>query len=1475
MHLSITKPPCRGRQQFPPLFTFLSCPSFRSCHPSKLAAHCLLLHLALTHTCNLPSPFLVGPPSLRRPNFDTHYATVSPFLGYVFSAMRPRNTPPPDHKSSAIRTQIEGITPHFKDLYLKYIPFPAILTHGRHRALATRSSSPSSCLQAFPLSVLPIALLSATYKSNGGTKATRPRTGNDTSVSTGAARAAARWFARRLASAVTRHSPQIARPCPSLSGSTPFINILCKASAPISGYTVSVSHVRYIDYRLFIHSLPFPPLRRSLSRHSPDDMVAGTKAGKRHTASRCRPGSRYQGTVWLELPFPTCSRPHQAPSAIMSAPFTPADFIDDHAQDSEEEEDQDDFDSQQEDDEDSHEAMARALDRRDFPDLHRIIHQFETTGMIPPPTPEGGSVWGSRSPSPLALAPPAAETFAPEHTPLVGSRVGTPLFLPGSPMSETPPAEDMVPDALPPQPHVSPAPSSQSSPVQAMLVDHIHREHLSHKERLRKKALSFLDIDAEDDEDGDRYDSNDSEGDEQQDFLDDRERISPPRLPSVFANCKTLEPEALENEAIAQHYIDKARSLQPARRSGTPLLGDADDKHRLRAVPPTPADILDHPLYMFSVPRKTELVFIDYIVKYPGIQHGMQSAFTRAIGSGAVCMETTNLKLLFKALKRYPHFVRNRTQPQKIDTLDSWFHVVLATPPIEHIDQAERLKPGEKPQKRILGLPPSTKKPLPLPQRLFDPAQFHHQYPDKKLKTAKKPENQLLFSYRKLVFRSDGLEHLSWNGDSRFFSPVEITPSEHDLKLFVAANSRNNILVQAPENSVHRNIPPPVVKRLWPDIRQRPYLGTRCALQEGDSVVVVSGEYQGRLGQIARIVDKKRTLRGTGKGGADEEVVVRYAAVQRNAATPITYQTIHSDTMFIVPINQLALQALALVRSIIPEDRVKVVNGAEARGMSARVLNISEDGLVELEPLEGSDKQVHGHMRYLPPDFEGVHLHIRYMQRDFRPGDVVNVVRGLYEGSVGFIIAVMFGGLVEILPVGFTFRDLGLVDLVTYLCDADCLRVAVDKTTSDGKIKYHYLTQDVSFSVPTTDIQFLHIDQWYPSASSNAPKTGDRLWSVEWENTERQASREFLHRSVMLVHHKKFKGYCGTVMGYTHRNPAEEPEYIVQLEARLTQVVVKMNHMQDRDTRRPLRDDDCEQEPITQTQSVPENRVVDDPVAEDPVWGTGGALIVPDIGDDNGVWLTRAELVNKRIDVEIVRVKHSKFPKLINASSTRHEGRTGYLIPLSEAAKENTLHALKPLRMTPSRKCISEEKGRVILIGPDVHGSWDRVGQYAEVMPGQSDHPKVVQVRFVKSDSDAVSPTGLRSSVIFKCMVIAIKAATKASHNGDHRKLFALLVPLVPASPADERERAVRNARVCAARAATLSDSTDTAKNLQYKRLAAAYTELYGFFFAYEDNGINYTQEIWAYIRQQRGEGCERDNRARVGPADALLDTAA
>ncbi|KAF8147187.1 hypothetical protein K438DRAFT_1780270 [Mycena galopus ATCC 62051] len=1033
----------------------------------------------------------------------------------------------------------------------------------------------------------------------------------------------------------------------------------------------------------------------------------------------------------------------------MSSSFTAADFIADYADEGQEEDEE--SNSQGEGDEDSHEAMARALDRRDFKDMDRVIHHFEITGMIPPPTPSGSSVhsWSSRSPSPFALAAPADEP-----PPLLGSRTPTPLFLPGSPMSGSPPAEDIVPDAVPPQLQKFTRPRSESA-APSPPPKRQRTKHPSRKEQIRKKALSFLDIDADDDDEDfeeNRDNGDDSEGGEDLDFVDDHEPISAPR---IFANAKTLEEEALENEAIAQHYIDKARGLQPARRDATPLLGDDDDKHRPRA-------------------------------------HAVQSAFTRAIGSGAVCVETTDLKLLFKALKQYPHFVRNRTKPVKIDTLDSWFHVVFTTSPVEHIghwrrlarpigtlskgdlvfvqdgaialgvprihridtDQAEGLKHGEKRPPRTLGLPPSAIKPPSLPQRLFNHAEFRRQYPDRKLQTAKEPEEQYMFSWHQLQFRSDGLEDLSWKGDSSFFSAAEVTPSETDLKWFIAANDSNHVIK---------------TKGVWPDMRIRRIWAPHVPFKK----------YRGRIGQIAQIEEKKRTLRGTGKGGADEEVLVRYAAVQKDAATPITLTTIEDDSTFIVPAADLALQALAVVRSLIPGDRVKVVNGQEARGMSARVLGIAPDGMVELQLVEGSEQpRQHWQTRSRALDItqdgrDGMdpsvpveqrrHLHIRYLQRDFHVGDVVNVVRGPTKGSIGFILGVTVGGFVEFLP-----------------CDADRLKVAADKTTSDGRIKYHYVAQDVSFSVPTADIQFLHVDQWHPPASSNVPTTGDRLWSVELDDADWQARREFLHRAVMLVNDKKFKGYCGIIVGYIQRNPAEKPQYLIQLEARLTQVAVKLEDMRDRDTKRPLRDDDQEEESFPQRQSAPP--VPEDPVVEDAVWGTGGALIVPDIesfltqshvGEDNGVWLTRAEFVNKRIDVKIVGVKKSQFPKLINAKGIQYEAHTGYLAPLSEAIKENTLRTkgikirvvpmshvaiipadtLKPLRETPSQKCIGEEKGRVIIIGPDVYGSVDRMGQYAETMPGQSDHPEVVQVRFVKSDSDAVSPRGLYA---LKCLCRAL-----------------------------------------------------------------------------------------------------------------------
>ncbi|KAF8180070.1 hypothetical protein K438DRAFT_1977039 [Mycena galopus ATCC 62051] len=110
---------------------------------------------------------------------------------------------------------------------------------------------------------------------------------------------------------------------------------------------------------------------------------------------------------------------------------------------------------------------------------------------------------------------------------------------------------------------------------------------------------------------------------------------------------------------------------------------------------------------------------------------------------------------------------------------------------------------------------------------------------------------------------------------------------------------------------------------------------------------------------------------------------------------------------------------------------------------------------------------------------------------------------------------------------------------------------------------------------------------------------------------------------------------------------------------------------------------------------------------------------------------------------------------------------------------------LKPLRLTPTNKCISEEKGCVILIGVR-HSHWAR-------------RPWLMGSRWT-----------------------------------------------------------IRG----------VAEPANTAKELEYKRLAAAYTKLYGFFFPNEDTGVNNNEDIWAYINLQKahvfvgrtdGKGCERD----------------
>jgi hypothetical protein len=139
--------------------------------------------------------------------------------------------------------------------------------------------------------------------------------------------------------------------------------------------------------------------------------------------------------------------------------------------------------------------------------------------------------------------------------------------------------------------------------------------------------------------------------------------------------------------------------------------------------------------------------------------------------------------------------------------------------------------------------------------------------------------------------------------------------------------------------------------------------------------------------------------------------------------------------------------------------------------------------------------------------------------------------------------------------------------------------------------------------------------------------------------------------------------------------------------------------------------------------------------------------------------LLQPEFVNKRIDVKVTGVKGclNTHSKKINTQTFAAKGKVGYLspfpVPIKQAKldRDNLEVRLEPMShpriippgpIRPHRRtvpdpttgldqCISAAVGRVIIIGPDVFGSRQRVGQYAETIPASIQHGSlVVEVRF-------------------------------------------------------------------------------------------------------------------------------------------------
>ncbi len=127
--------------------------------------------------------------------------------------------------------------------------------------------------------------------------------------------------------------------------------------------------------------------------------------------------------------------------------------------------------------------------------------------------------------------------------------------------------------------------------------------------------------------------------------------------------------------------------------------------------------------------------------------------------------------------------------------------------------------------------------------------------------------------------------------------------------------------------------------------------------------------------------------------------------------------------------------------------------------------------------------------------------------------------------------------------------------------------------------------------------------------------------------------------------------------------------------------------------------------------------------------------------------------MGKRIDVKIIGISQSKFQNLVNNKTRKHEGDDAFVVPFHIAPTQRDIQrkgiplrvrpfnsvallpadVIKPQRRTPSYRSIGQEISRVLIIGPDIRGSWNRLGHYAETIPAASDtDADLVQVRYTR-----------------------------------------------------------------------------------------------------------------------------------------------
>ncbi|KAJ7794669.1 hypothetical protein B0H13DRAFT_2393319 [Mycena leptocephala] len=549
----------------------------------------------------------------------------------------------------------------------------------------------------------------------------------------------------------------------------------------------------------------------------------------------------------------------------------------------------------------------------------------------------------------------------------------------------------------------------------------------------------------------------------------------------------------------------------------------------------------------------------------------------------------------------------------------------------------------------------------------------------------------------------------------------------------------------------------------YPALQATPFTGRCCALQEGDFVVVVVGEHTGKTGFIVVLTEMKQKDPQTKR---DRLVHVAAVLERYNGTDAISQKSLESkeNPCFAAAIQCLRRHVLSTPHPLSIDDRVAVVAGA-ARGSSGRVESISDDGAVTI----------------LVSGAERSQVEMRHVRRNFRVCDVVEIIRGPKQGTAGFVVEVHTGGFIVFYPCTIPRMFNAMSDGYSFNREAIQPHTIYEDPT--------HLEQSTPFAVTNSNLKFIPIDaqgfaakppaEFYASPTMQTVAQNRALYNklhTKWELDRMHTGRWFEGMFVQVGGKHPRKGIFGVVKGFRlHALPSQlkmrgqlpDITLRIQQDASLAEFDAKLNQLWDRYTNLPLQQAlyfrklgpinlwkkaEPVAEPVVEPVSWPEVCVVPEPAPTK--FG-----FAPFIGETNGGWLLQPEFVNKRIDVKVTGVKGClpTHAKKINPKTFVAEGKVGYLTPFPvplnqtkldrenlEVRLESMSHPTKipPGAIRPHRRtlpdpttgldqCISAAVGRVIIIGPDVFGSRQRVGQYAETIPASIQHGSpVVDVRF-------------------------------------------------------------------------------------------------------------------------------------------------